>query len=197
MAKIKRGTTLQASVPDPQIAPAKPLPAPKVPPRAPFLLKVHPERWTVLAGRLVPSVGYIHGTPGCNGVDRDRAGNPVFGAAIADAEDKGWKVIPRDIDGHGTDYLRLWPHGGYTSRWTELYPGSTHEGFDEAGFAEWLESLMERGIIEGPPAYIVENMLQTLQKSVDGFRSRNLPKDAARIKRMEDQIKVLTQAMAA
>jgi hypothetical protein len=133
-------------------------PPPKAPEAwsPPFYIMVHPHRWGVIAGRIVPIVRRFKGTPGANGVDRDGKGRPVMNKAIAEQGEQGWICIPWDVDGPGTHYLRrVIATGGWIDRWTTVYPGATEVTFDRAGFAEWLDGLIERGIVPRCPLFVL------------------------------------------
>lgn len=198
MAKIKKGGGVSTSQPVAQELPQRKLPPPKVAPRAIFYYKAHPLRWKVAHGRLIPDLGKLHGTPGCNGVDRDRNGNPTFATAIAMTEEHGWKVIPHDVDGHGTSYIRKVDSiGGYIDKWTTLYPGSSVEEVDTEAFAAWAESLVDRGILEPCPEYIVQSMKSDLEKNIALYQDKNQKKFEARIKRMAADLDVVSALLAA
>lgn len=121
----------------------------QVVPAAAFYFAWHPRRFHVMQGMLVPSLRKIGFKPGTNGVDVNRAGqaDPTF--AVAQAEQKGWTIIPWQVDGPNTAYLYE-AQGGWLSRWETLYPGAIKPEADEPGYAKWCQSLLERGIVDEP-----------------------------------------------
>jgi hypothetical protein len=80
-------------------------------------------------------------------VDQRRDGSWVLRDAIRAAEDRGWTVIPWDVDGPGTSYLRAVGQGAYLSRFETAHAGTSTTTGDEAGYAAWLVELRTRGVL--------------------------------------------------
>lgn len=161
----------------PNLSAANEVVYPKLGSRPPYLLMVHPERWVIMHGKVVPGCGNLVLRGGINGVVKVTLVNPATGvsetsfrarSAIAAMEEKGWKVIPADIDGPGESYLWCPPVAGeepaYLSRWETPHAGSEQVTVDEVGYATWLRGLIEKGDIARPPAYVLERMRAGLTK---------------------------------
>lgn len=141
--------------------------APDLAPEAAYLLKVHPERWTVMEGEVVPLCGKLKLYPGVNNVRAVKLpnGKTQFRtrAAEAEAEAQGWKVLKFDVDGPGTSYLHEPRDGVFLSRWETPHPRSKVVTVDTAGYVAWLRGLIERGAIARPKAYVLERMAERLR----------------------------------
>ena len=165
------------------------------PPAPIFLLQAHPERWAIMAGRLVPSLRQMRIEPGVNRVDK--AGNYKF--ALAKTEERGWITIPWDVDGEGTSYIRA--HEGirgtvHATRWTKLYRGSKQVGCDLDGYASWLAGLIGRGVLPPIALRVVERMIEDTQRQVDTMADRvaHTPSLRGPHKRLTDDLAILTAA---
>ena len=131
---------------------------PNLEPSPPFLLKFHPDRWVISKGSILPCFGKLKLQRGINRVDY-RGGRFIVGEAKADAVRRGWTVIPIDIQGPGTSYLRC-PEGtnAHILQWVKTYPGSSRMDRDDAGYIAFCEGLINDGHIEPPPLHILERM---------------------------------------
>jgi hypothetical protein len=135
---------------------------PKLPASPPFVLLAHPQRWTVMAGKVIPLMGRTVLQPGVNNVTAiERAGVPPivqWKQAVASREERGWIAISWDVDGPGTSYLIEVAPGVVVEKWTRTYPGSDRVDCDEAAYADWCRSLIARGYIAPPAVHILESM---------------------------------------
>lgn len=166
----------EAFTPELGVRATRPQPAPRVEPTAPFLLVHHPQRWTVMAGRVIPQLGKLKLQPGVNGVEQEpRTGKPIPGPAIAEAREKGFTVIPWDVDGAGTTYLKR-PTGTtdvVLLRFERCYPGSAQIDCDEAGYVAWCRGLIDRKVLQPPPVYALERMAADLRKNIDDLDGKH------------------------
>ena len=181
MAKLK--TTTPAPTPAPQ-APAAAggwtpnfaeetrANLPRLPATPPRLLMAHPERWTVMQGHVIPLMGSLKLQAGVNRVKQTADGRFQKLEAEAALEEQGWRVIPADIDGPGTSYIRQVAPGVFLSRWERAYPGSTHTDVDEVGYAEWCRSLIDRGVVAPPAPYVLELLRAKRQREHDELRDK-------------------------
>lgn len=182
--------TLGGRVPDVE-------PRPLGRPKPPFYICAHPHRWQVSNGRVVPQVKHFSGTPGANGVDRSENGLPVMSTAIAQFQEQGWTVIPWDVDGPGTSYLRkVSSTGGWIDRWTTVYPGSPAESFDESGFYSWLEKLIARGVLKAPPLFVLTRIREATQIARDQYSDRGAERHAKQIARCDIEAAALDALIA-
>lgn len=161
----------------------------------PFWICAHPDRWAVNCGRVVPVTRRFKATHGANGVDRDGNGRPVVGPALAELADKGWIAVPWDVDGAGTSYLRRIPStGGWIDRWTTVYANSASQTFDEVASTAWLESLVERGVIQPCPLYVLERLKMEIERAVQKLAEHG-DKFSKRLKAKERDLEVIEAAI--
>lgn len=140
---------------------------PRLQPRTPALFMVHPERWHVCDGAVVPLCGRFPISGGIAGVRMDRRSKALnVSHAFADKERKGWQILPLEVDGPGTSYLHQPIPGTYLTRWEQAYAGSSIVTHDTAGFVRWLTSLIERGVIQPPKSYVLERMAGRLRQEI-------------------------------
>lgn len=203
----RRSAAAKESTPDLGMG-SRGTPAPTRQPEPPYLLVAHPDRWGVIEGMVVPLCQQLSMLPGCNGVDQNRrTGAPVVGNGISEVEKRGGKVIPFDIDGPGTSYLQKVEGGGWVSRWETLFSGSSSVRVDSKGYAKWLRGLIERGVIDDPPAYALDELIAQLDRSIEQAQKGGADKYAAKIKRLQadrdaaqkelDRVEELIEAPAA
>lgn len=94
------------------------------------------------------------------------------------------KLIPYDVDakeGHPS-YIRKFaandPTGqyrdAYVDRFTSCYSGSGMVTRDEDAYGAWLDSLVERGIIDPPDRLALEMLLRSLETQLDALRHEEL-----------------------
>ena len=115
-------------------------------------LYVLPDRWQVMAGRIVPLCGQLPMVPGCNQVDGGTGEATDASTAIAKITRRGGIPLPFDIDGRS--YVRrIRGHGGWIFRWQRVFAGSSHIETDSEAFGDWLVGLVDRGLIPRAPLY--------------------------------------------
>lgn len=147
---------------------------------SPFLLKSHPERWTVMRGTVIPCFGKLTIQPGVNGVS-DLGGKIRAGDARNMAEEKGWTIIPVDAipDAHATpgqpkSYLYR-PAGRPDVTlliYERCYPGSDRIDPDEARYVEFCQHLMTTGLVPAPKLYALHKMRERLVRDRDSAADR-------------------------
>lgn len=147
---------------------------PRLEPRAPALLTVHPERWTVMQGMVVPQCGSLKLQAGINRVTTTDGGNGNGKLLLRDAtshlEEKGWQVLPADVD--GASYITQVSPKTFLTRWQKAFAGSDHIEVDEVGYATWLRKLITEGKINAPKSYVLEAMASKLRKQVEEVSDR-------------------------
>jgi len=132
----------------------------------PFYLVARPQSpygWMVMCGRVVPALRKLMLVEGANGVStgRDGAGRPAPNPrhALDDARERGEVVVPWDVDGPGTSYIRRVPNtNAWVTRWETAYAGTDRVTTDSEGYAQWAESLVTRGIVPAPPLYALQTL---------------------------------------
>jgi hypothetical protein len=159
-------------------------PFPNIEPNYPFVLVFDPNRWDVLTGRVVPILYRLGYTPGANGVDRGEDNLPAPAMALAAVENKGHKVIPFRVSGPsymrrvqvGTARVRktgqIVPVYNHHTRWDRLFPGSSETVCDTDGYSAWLAELVERGVLQPPPLYVLENLASRLTARLGHYRGK-------------------------
>ena len=140
---------------------------PRLSPSPAFVLQAHPRRWGVMRDRVIPVLGRLMLQPGVNNVSVvEKTGEVKWKAAAAAREERGWTSIPWDVDGPNTSYLYEPRPGTVLERWTKCYPGSERVTCDEVAYVEWCRSLVDRGVIAAPAAYVLESMLDSERSSL-------------------------------
>jgi len=177
----------------------------------PFVLVFNPIRWTVLCGRLIPSLHKVTLEPGCNGISMVRGGRVMFGAARTKITEEGRTVIPYEWGPNGESYVQkveTRPNGGQGVRDTYLYAwemaalGDAQVHVDEDGYAEWCESLVTAGRIPSCPPYVAKRMTARVAAKLEEEEARAAKggdgSGAAKIRAraLRAQLDVLTQAVS-
>lgn len=172
-------------------------PPPRIQPEPPYILNVKPERWGVIEGRVVPICAKIPALRGVNGVGWDEhRKRPMMEQALAMARQKGGIPIPWDVDGPGRSYLRKAPGGFWISQWETVYAGSDMRTVDSAGYADWLRSLIDRGIIPGPALYILEALAEQLRaRMAELHKKGNIASYQVRIDRTQRDLDAVMAEM--
>lgn len=150
---------------------------PRLPPTPRFVFAYHPERWIVRDGQVVPALAKLAIIPGVGGVDA--RGNPFH--MLAKRQRDGWTVIPEDVDGPGTSYVRKHrsanaqgvEHDTYLDRWERAFKGSERIGEGGIEYTEWLQSLIDRGIVNPPAIHVLERMLEDYRHVLDAARDKS------------------------
>lgn len=179
----------------------------RVEPSPRFLYAVHPERWLVMDGKLVPATAklkLVNGLENAERIDSRQAGVPprwVLRNTVASWEARGWTIIPLDVDGPGTSYLRS-PTGRpdvCLSRWERVYSGSTVIDSDLKGYSDWLAGLIKRGVIRPCPVYVIERMIADREKRRGELADRvhATPSLQVELRTIDADLAVLREALAA
>jgi hypothetical protein len=172
-------------------------PWPKVQACSAFYLVVVPDRWTVIEGHVVPAAHKLSLSPGANGVARGAGGKPDPVDALASTERDGAYVIPWDIDGPRTSYLRSYQVGEavdrktgapvkirhWCTRWETLFAGSEHVQSDAEGYAAWLERLIGEGRLRPPAAHVIERLRGQYLEHLGAALRNQHPENEARARK--------------
>ena len=196
-AKAKIGATSAPAWTPPQ-ALTDAVSLPRLPPSPPFLLLAHPDRWQVMLGKVVPLLGRLLLQPGLANVSAARDGSARWQEAAAKREERGWVSIPWDVDGPNTSYIVQPNPGAHIEKWARTYPRSDKIDCDEAGYRDWLVSLIARGIVPPPPAHILRRMIDTERSHMTQAMeaSSTSPTAKAEVARLEKLIAVLEAELA-
>lgn len=171
--------------------------APRLPPRPWFVLAWHPDRWTVLGGRVVPGLIEEDLANGSNGVvvtyDRDSGQTHVDLSGLEEnLRARGFTIIPWEAD--GSPYIVEPVPGAWVTRWTRTTPGSAHTEADLPAYLAWIEALQERGILPRPSARHLDVLAERLR--VDAGHPDH-QRDAHRLAIVRAQLDIVTAAREA
>lgn len=170
---------------------------PDLPANSPFFLRHFPTGWQVMAGRVVPILKVFRIEPGLGGVDKSGA----YHMAKAAQEARGWTFVPHDVDGPGTTYCKRYKVAqGYhhTEPFARVYPGTSVVECDQEAYADWLEGLVERGIIKPPPPYVLRKIIDdlTTRRENAADRAKHIPSAADDVERITAQLEILSAKLA-
>lgn len=120
----------------------------------PFYWTFHPERWTIIAGKLVPGLQKVPLVDGVNNVSVRKDGSFSFATARAKLEEEGRTLIPWEWAPDGVSYIQCVdtrPRGGkeVAEAWISVFEsadiGGAETTSDDEAYAEWLEDLVSSG----------------------------------------------------
>jgi len=174
----------------------------------PFYFTAHPERWRVMGGKVRPDLAKgVKVYSGVHNMTKGRGGK-VRGvrAAIAHKESRGRIVIPLDavpdshVDpGEPKSYLYQPPGRPDVTLdiYTRAFPGSTRLSCDLVRWYEFLDHLVESGVIPECPVYVLERMLDSETKKHDkaADKASSVPSFAARAKIHADAIEAIRKEL--
>jgi hypothetical protein len=204
MARVKSEAT-EASPPLTSSAPFIPdygsaapkVAAPRVDAVGPFMLYHPAGAWTIADGRVVPRLSKFKIRPGVNGIEQDaRTGKVLVGSALDELKRNGGTVIPYEVDGAGTSYVlkhRTHPELHHL-KWELFQPGSASINTDAKGYADWLESLVTRNVIQAPRADELAPMRDGLVREIEELQADG--KQHARIKALEKHLAAVETKLA-
>jgi hypothetical protein len=109
-----------------------------------------------MGGQVIPLFGSMKLQAGIQRMKQGADGRFQKGEAEVSLAEQGWSVVPADVDGPGTSYIRQVAPGVFLTRWEKAYPGSSHVDTDEAGYVAWCRTLLDRGVIPRPAPYVLE-----------------------------------------
>ena len=205
MAKLKQTATKTAAVmpksdqytPDFAIAGNGPRP-PMLVDCPPFLYRHHPERWHVMNGAVLPVLGKFQLKAGLNRVEH-RGGKFMIAQAQAEIERRGWTIIPIDVQGPGTSYIRR-PEGtnAHLSQWAKTYSGSTQIDCDVDGWTKFCKMLIKNKVIEAPGIHVLERIRSKTQQQYTAAADRavSVPSEKAIADKFAADIAVLDKEIA-
>ena len=171
----------------------------------------HPTGWQVAAGKILPRLKQRPLEWGVNNVDmrqgedgKMRFDLTHFRAWLYERQET---LIPYEVDApaHASYVLRHRTEPGkadvYVDRWTTCYPGSPRLTRDDAGWHEWLGSLVDRGLIAPPDRLALENLAEQIERQIEGTHSTDTmrggerPDTAARRKTLAADLAVVKKAI--
>lgn len=176
---------------------ARPQP-PRLPANHPWLWAVHPDRWGVTGGKVLPVLRRISTRPG---IEMNDVGEPRQAALSASKE--GWHVIGHKLGPSGS-YLRRVPvafdRNGDAVGWHHLsafeqsFAGSPLIKCDTKALGAWIWSLVESGQIPGPSLHGLEKEKRRLEAASlkAGTRAKSSSAAEAKAKSVADAVEVIS-----
>lgn len=165
-------------------------------PRPEYRMMVHPERWGVIAGQVVPIVGHLHLQGGVNQMKAKPDGSHEGRYAIAAAEERGWMVLDEVID--GIQLCQEKAPGVWVSHWERLYPGSSQVTSNTAAYVKWLREQIDAGVIPAPRPYVLERLIESKRREsltlADAVRTQ--PSRQPELDRAQADLAALEQELA-
>lgn len=171
----------------------------------PFMLVFTPDRWTIVAGKLIPALHRLPLVAGVNNVEVDKNGR-IFAAKLrARLEMEGRTPVPFEWAPDGQSYLQAMetrPGGGpnvaetWITAWETCEAGSSETSTDEAAYADWLLGLVKAGRLPAcsPPVIrrMHERAVERLAVAVaDAAKLGGAGKASLRAKALEIEVEVL------
>jgi hypothetical protein len=159
-----------------------------------FYLYFQPGCWYLKEGKILPRLSKLSRIGGqCNvGQTRVRSAEgryswiPDMSLAFAQLHQTNATVVPHNVDEDDgfPSYLREIPGlpGKYCHRLCELVPGMTPRPPAPGVWAEWLESLMERGVLPRPHAAEVAKVVGAAVRLAEQHEKADEPRHAKSIR---------------
>jgi len=146
---------------------------PWIPATPMFIYKMHPARWGVIGGQLLPQLGTAVMRDGCDNVSIGKDGQIRFARAKAKLDEGGWITVPYEWAPDGHSYVKAVdtrPEGAsvdsqtaYISVFEDAFAGdrATYPRLDE--YVEWVSGLVSSGKLPACPPQKVRKMLEQAQ----------------------------------
>jgi len=158
-----------------------------------FVLAWRADSWSVEGDSVIPSLLHLPLVPGVNGVSLGRDNQIKVKDWMADRRERGDTIIPYEIDGAGTSYMRRYPvRGGYAHllRFQTLHPNAIEAETDVLGWREWRAGLVTRGIVPPPSRGVIDSMLAMYQQQASRVADQALTLPSAKVELAELERKV-------
>lgn len=131
-----------------------------------------PSRWRVLAGKVVPALSKIPLTAGSQHVQKEQSGKLYTNRQRTTLEDRGFTLIPFDAAPNGMSYMDKFEtrppeqsvQVSYCSCFELTSIGSDTLEVDEEALADWLDSLVAKGIIAKPAPSVLRKKALSVRK---------------------------------
>jgi hypothetical protein len=160
-----------------------------------WLWQWHREAWEVSDGHLVPRLSRLLLQAGVAGVEK-KNGKLHIRQTIAARADRGWNVIPLDVAGPGTSYLKQHSASCILPYWLRVYPGSDVIECDKEAFYAWVKPLIGK-VIPLPERYVLERLRARLDRDRKGHenKARMSPAAAEDATKIESAIAIVDAAL--
>lgn len=211
MAKRTDATATEAKPRTPKMATSeKGATHPRIEVSPPYYLVFHPERWTVLAGRLVPALSKAKLVDGVDQVTVRKDGRISFARARARIEEQGKTVVPWEWAPDGASYIQALdtrPEAGqdpvetWISVWETARVGSALIGVDLDGYSGWLSELVSTGKLPACPETVAQKLLDGAVERLEKARAQAAKlgghgSPLLRVKALEAEVKAIETHLA-
>lgn len=195
---VNDGYELEEHIPEAVATITKAPPKPRIAETPLFYWTHREDAYILMCGRVVPRLSKCKvGAVGVNGVGQATDGSPLPKEAIASAIENGAKIIPWDVDGPGTSYIRR-PKGMpgvHLSRFERCYPGSVQIDSDSAAYVAWLEGLVARGILPECPLRVLQTLHANKIRELDDLLSQPHLGATSHLARLKAEVAALEAAV--
>ena len=182
-------------------------PSPRCETSPAFALMYHPNRWGVQGGKMRPILGRMRFVSGIGGCEDGPNGTVKAGIARVNAEDKGWTLIPFGVlppsQAYRGSYLYTLKDSGrpdvVLTYWSKAYAGSSALRSDLDLKYEFLDHIVDSGVIPECPTYVIERVLDEararLERAED--KAQTVPSWKPKARAIKAEVKVLETALKA
>lgn len=135
---------------------------------SPFVLWFHPKRWCVIEGQVVPHLQQFPLIPGVCNYTVGKDGKPKIAKHKLEKMEGDWIMVEYSWGPGGSYIKQVDARIDGTNETTKMYlpvfanpiAGSTSVKVQTKAYGAWLSSLMQRGLLPKPDAYIGEKKLE-------------------------------------
>jgi hypothetical protein len=157
-----------------------------------YWVMVHPEKWEVVRGRILPRPGRLDLSGGSSHITLQKGTNrPQTAKAFAKAAERGWVVVQTRRD--GKSYLSKFGDHCVLPYWCKVFAGNDKIDIDQDALADFLQSLI--GWVVAPPS---RPLLEALLAQLWDERQRLVeqPHRTRELERLDIDIKAVEAALA-
>jgi hypothetical protein len=149
---------------------------------SPFLLWFHPKRWCVIENTVVPHLQQFPLIPGVCNYTVGRDGKPKVQKHKLDKMEADWIMVEYSWGPNGSYIKQLDARIDGTNETTKIYlpvwanpvAGSTSIKVSSKPYSAWLISLMDKGLLPKPDAYIGEKKLEEVTNIINSMKRDKL-----------------------
>jgi hypothetical protein len=144
----------------------------------PFLLWFHPKRWCVIEGQVVPHLQQFPLVPGVCNYTVGKDGKPKVQKHKLEKMEADWIMIEYSWGPGGSYIKQVDARIDGTNETTKIYlpvwanpiAGSTAVKVGSKAYGQWLSSLIEKGLLPKPDAYIGEKKLEEVTNIINAMK---------------------------
>lgn len=148
----------------------------------PFLLWFHPKRWCVIEGEVVPHLQQFPLVPGVCNYTIGRDGKPKITKHKLEKMEADWIMVEYSWGPGGSYIKQVEARIDGTNETTKMYlsvfanaiAGSTAVKVSSKAYGAWLTSLIQKGLLPKPDAYIGEKKLEEVTNIINAMKRDKL-----------------------